>query len=88
MLLIHNRKAVSQSTPFSLHELMISLSVYEYKWEIDSLASFLGFSYRYWNMTGDDSFVRSDTWVDAVNDVLRTIQEQQEPTFDPNTGNV
>lgn len=60
--------------------------VYEYKWEIDSLASFLGFSYRYWNMTGDDSFVRSDTWVDAVNDVLRTIQEQQEPTFDPNTG--
>lgn len=67
---------------------MISLSVYEYKWEIDSLASFLGFSYRYWNMTGDDSFVRSDTWVDAVNDVLRTIQEQQEPTFDPNTGNV
>lgn len=37
-------------------------------------------------MTGDDSFVRSDTWVDAVNDVLHTIQEQQEPTFDPNTG--
>ncbi|KAI9323466.1 hypothetical protein BX666DRAFT_1887096 [Dichotomocladium elegans] len=60
--------------------------VFENKWEIDSLASFLGLSYRYWNATGDDSFVYSSSWTDAVNDIIRTIQQQQEPTFDPETG--
>ena len=56
--------------------------VWERKWEIDSLASFLGFSYQYWNATGDSSFVQSTEWVDAVEAVLQTIHDQQEPTFD------
>ncbi|KAI8145693.1 meiotically up-regulated gene 157 protein [Fennellomyces sp. T-0311] len=59
-----------------------NITVWERKWEIDSLASFLGFSYQYWNATGDSSFVQSTDWMDAVDAVLQTIRDQQEPTFD------
>lgn len=60
--------------------------MYERKWEVDSLASFLGFSYQYWTTTGDDSFVNTSLWTDAVEKVIKTIHEQQEPTFDEKTG--
>lgn len=60
--------------------------VYERKWEVDSLASFLSLSYNYWSTTGDDSFVDSTVWLDAVDQVIKTVKEQQEPTFDPATG--
>ena len=60
--------------------------VFERKWEVDSLASFLGFSYQYWNATGDASFVQSNDWMDAVEVVIQTIHEQQEPTFNEQTG--
>jgi meiotically up-regulated gene 157 (Mug157) protein len=60
--------------------------VYETKWEIDSLASFMGLSYRYWNTTGDNSFVQDDTWVNAVENILSTIKQEQDPTFNKTTG--
>lgn len=62
------------------------MKVYERKWEVDSLASFLSLSYNYWSTTGDDSFVESTLWLDAVDAVIKTVKEQQEPTFDPATG--
>ncbi|KAI8137803.1 hypothetical protein BJV82DRAFT_674430 [Fennellomyces sp. T-0311] len=60
--------------------------VFEYKWEVDSLASFLGFSYQYWNATGDGSFVQSNDWMDAVEIIIRTLHDQQDPTFNEKTG--
>ncbi|KAI9498563.1 hypothetical protein BDB00DRAFT_391020 [Zychaea mexicana] len=61
-------------------------AVFERKWEVDSLASFLGFSYQYWNVTGDSSFVQTTDWMDAVETIIKTIHEQQEPTFNEETG--
>jgi meiotically up-regulated gene 157 (Mug157) protein len=61
--------------------------VFENKWEIDSLASFMGLSYNYWTQTGDDSFVNNTVWVNAVQSILTTIQQEQEPTFNTTTGN-
>ncbi|KAG2227000.1 hypothetical protein INT45_006407 [Circinella minor] len=66
--------------------LFYTFIVFERKWEIDSLASFLGFSYQYWNVTGDATFVQSNDWMDAVEVVIQTIHEQQEPTFNEQTG--
>lgn len=61
--------------------------MYERKWEIDSLASFISLSYRYWEASGDSSFVNNPVWIDAVDSILTTIKKQQEPTFDETTGN-
>ncbi|ORZ23967.1 DUF1237 domain-containing protein [Absidia repens] len=63
-------------------------AVYEYKWEIDSLASFFSLSYQYWQHTEDDSFVDSPIWINAVEKVIQTLQNEQHGTFDPNTGQV
>ncbi|KAI8376448.1 DUF1237 domain-containing protein [Radiomyces spectabilis] len=60
--------------------------VFEYKWEVDSLASFLGLSYQYWHATGDDTFVNSTSWMTAVESVIKVIHQEQEPTFDSVTG--
>ncbi|KAF7721223.1 hypothetical protein EC973_005099 [Apophysomyces ossiformis] len=60
--------------------------VYERKWEIDSLASFLGLSYQYWHTTGDNSFAQSSVWIQAVENIIHTLQKEQQPTFDPVTG--
>lgn len=77
--------ATPQPQPQPLLQKVPSLAA-DNKWELDSLASFLGLSYGYWKATGDKSFTRSGVWMDAVDSVLRTIQEQQQPMFDPATG--
>jgi meiotically up-regulated gene 157 (Mug157) protein len=60
----------------------VPLQVWEEKYEIDSLANFLRLSHSYWNTTGDASFVQDPVWMSAVHKVIRTIYEQQEPTYD------
>lgn len=60
--------------------------MFENKWEIDSLASFMGLSYQYWHQTGDDSFVNNSIWISAVDRVINTIKIEQAPTFNPDTG--
>ncbi|KAI8888603.1 glycoside hydrolase family 125 protein [Backusella circina FSU 941] len=62
--------------------------VFEAKWEIDSLASFMGLSYRYWNTTGDNSFVQDDVWVNAIESILTTVKQEQDPTFNKTTGEI
>ncbi|KAI8975264.1 hypothetical protein BDF20DRAFT_906690 [Mycotypha africana] len=62
--------------------------VWENKWEIDSLASFMSLSYRYWNQTKDNSFVSDTVWVDAVEILLDTLKKEQQPTFEPSSGKV
>ncbi|KAI9257192.1 hypothetical protein BDA99DRAFT_132963 [Phascolomyces articulosus] len=78
--------SLATSAEFPGMESSYSDQVFERKFEIDSLASFLGFSYQYWNVTGDASFVQSNDWMDAVETIIKTIHEQQEPTFNEETG--
>ncbi|GAB5587448.1 hypothetical protein Unana1_02348 [Umbelopsis nana] len=60
----------------------VPVQVWEEKYEIDSLANFLRLSHSYWNTTGDSSFVQDPVWMSAVEKVIKTIHQQQEPTYD------
>ncbi|KAI8364121.1 meiotically up-regulated gene 157 protein [Blakeslea trispora] len=77
-----------RSSSFSKRSVSLKDGVFENKWEIDSLASFMGLSYQYWTQTGDSSFVNSNVWVDAVDSILATIKAEQAPTFNITTGEV
>lgn len=46
----------------------------------------MGLSYQYWVASGDDSFVGNSIWVDAVEGILTTIKNQQDPTFNVTSG--
>ena len=59
--------------------------VFECKYELDSLASFIKLSWLYYNKTGELNFA-TPTWLKAVSLVLQVVEEQSEPTFDPITG--
>ncbi|KAG2214619.1 hypothetical protein INT46_008164 [Mucor plumbeus] len=74
------------SQKFDKRAVQLLDGVFEKKWEIDSLASFMSLSYQYWSQTGDDSFVNNTIWVDAVENILNTIKLQQDPTFNITSG--
>lgn len=50
--------------------------LHERKWEIDSLCYPLRLAYQYWKVTGDSS-IFDETWLDAMNKILKTFREQQ-----------
>jgi meiotically up-regulated gene 157 (Mug157) protein len=50
--------------------------VYERKWEIDSQCYPIRLAYEYWKVTGDTQ-VFGNTWVKAVENVLKTMKNQQ-----------
>jgi len=50
--------------------------VFERKYEIDSLCYPIRLAYEYWRVTGDAS-VFSDSWLNAVENILRVLKEQQ-----------
>ncbi|KAI5804587.1 hypothetical protein EDC01DRAFT_716088 [Geopyxis carbonaria] len=54
--------------------------VFECKYEIDSLASFLSLANQYYTNTGDSSFV-TDKYLEAVDVVMQVIEEQSVGTF-------
>lgn len=56
-------------------------TVFECKYEIDSLASFLALSNDYYAATGDSSFLTS-SWFKALTRLLRTLSEQAVSTYD------
>lgn len=56
-------------------------TVFECKYEIDSLASFLALSNDYYTATGDSSFLTA-SWFKALARLLKTLAEQAVPTFD------
>lgn len=51
-------------------------SVFECKYELDSLAAFLEVSEDYYNATGDIDFFGKYQWVSAVETILKTAEDQ------------
>ncbi|KAH8914578.1 glycoside hydrolase family 125 protein [Atractiella rhizophila] len=58
-------------------------TVFECKYEIDSLCGFLKLSRSYFSATGDKSFA-NDNWYEAIGQIFRVMDEQSQPTFDEN----
>ncbi|KAK7049687.1 hypothetical protein VNI00_005718 [Paramarasmius palmivorus] len=56
-------------------------TVFECKYEIDSLCGFLKLSRSYYNATKDESFL-NDNWFAAVDQIFRVINEQSQGSFD------
>ncbi|KAI7895522.1 uncharacterized protein EV154DRAFT_536094 [Mucor mucedo] len=83
-----NIEALSKSHVIGKRSVDLMDGVFERKYEIDSFASFMGLSYQYWVASGDDSFVQSSVWIDAVDTILSTIRKQQDPTFNITSGEV
>ena len=62
-------------------------TVYECKYELDSLAAFLQISTDYYTATNDLAFFSKYSWISAIQTVLNTAQSMTVPTYAAN-GNV
>ncbi|KAJ8523499.1 hypothetical protein ONZ45_g18 [Pleurotus djamor] len=60
---------------------VVNTTVFECKYEIDSLCGFLKLSRSYFQATKDTSFMNSN-WHAAIDQIFRVINEQSQPTFD------
>ncbi|KAI9842855.1 MAG: hypothetical protein M1837_006876 [Sclerophora amabilis] len=58
-------------------------SVFECKFELDSLASFLQVSSNYYNATNDTEFFGKYNWVNAINVVLQVAENMTMSTYAP-----
>ncbi|KAF2874053.1 hypothetical protein BDV95DRAFT_320345 [Massariosphaeria phaeospora] len=56
-------------------------SVFECKYELDSLAAFLEVSTNYYNATGDAAFFGKFQWVQAIEAVLKVAEDMKTPTY-------
>ncbi|KAK0615197.1 hypothetical protein B0T17DRAFT_541321 [Bombardia bombarda] len=63
-------------------------SVFECKYELDSLAAFLQISTSYYAATRDATFFSSFQWLPAVRAVLSTAKAMTTPTYSPADGSV
>lgn len=59
-------------------------SVFECKYELDSLAAFLEVSSNYYKATSDIDFFKKYKWVDAINAILDVATTMMEPTYNEN----
>ncbi|KAK9473006.1 uncharacterized protein V1510DRAFT_377233 [Dipodascopsis tothii] len=64
-----------------VHPVYDPATVFECKWELDSLASFLSLANQYYEATGDASFV-GGKYMDALKNLLRVLDEQSLATYD------
>lgn len=62
-------------------------SVFECKYELDSVAAFLEISTNYYNATQDIDFFRKYNWVSAIENVMMVANAMMTPTYQAN-GNV
>ncbi|KAK5129098.1 hypothetical protein LTR08_003918 [Meristemomyces frigidus] len=62
-------------------------SVFECKYELDSLAAFLEVSTNYYNATQDATFFRKYQWVAAIESVMAVAENMTVPSYD-SSGNV
>ncbi|KAK4574879.1 hypothetical protein LTR86_001721 [Recurvomyces mirabilis] len=59
--------------------------VFECKYELDSLAHFLRLGNEYYDHTGSTAFL-TPRWYKALESLLKVLDEQSKPTFNPKTG--
>ena len=57
-------------------------SVFECKYELDSLAAFLLISHNYYNATSDLDFYNRFQWVDTIQTIMNTVSSLQSGTYD------
>ncbi|KAL8636140.1 MAG: hypothetical protein Q9228_006431 [Teloschistes exilis] len=69
----------------SVHPAYEPSSVFECKYEIDSLAQFLALGNKFYNNTGSKEFLHR-RWYLALDTLLEVLHEQAKPTFDEKTG--
>ncbi|KAF1942921.1 hypothetical protein EJ02DRAFT_453821 [Clathrospora elynae] len=72
--------AASQDTVFPTYS---NTSVFECKYELDSLAAFLEISADYYKATGDSKFFGKFQWAQAVQAVLDVAEDMMLPTYGP-----
>jgi len=72
--------AASRDTVFPPYS---NQSVFECKYELDSLAAFLQISTDYYNATGDVEFFAKFRWIDAIDAVLQVAADMMAPTYGP-----
>lgn len=68
-----------------VHPIYEPNTVFECKYELDSLAHFLALGNDFYEHTGTTDFVNK-RWLLAVETLLEVLFEQSQPTFDPETG--
>lgn len=61
-------------------------AVFECKYELDSLAHFLALANDFYDHTGSTKFLNK-RWYLAVETLLQVLEQQSQPTFNPETGN-
>ncbi|KAL8797237.1 MAG: hypothetical protein Q9182_007236 [Xanthomendoza sp. 2 TL-2023] len=76
---------VSNGQEDSVHPAYEPTKVFECKYEIDSLASFLALGNQFHKSTGSKDFLHS-RWYLAIDTLLGVLDAQAKPTFDPKTG--
>lgn len=67
-----------------VHPAYEPLFVFECKWELDSLAHFLGLTNQFYSSTGSTAFL-NNRWYLALETLISVLDMQSEPTFDPDT---
>ena len=72
--------AASQDTVFPAYS---NQSVFECKYELDSLGAFLQISTDYYKATGDYEFFGKFQWIEAVEAVLKVAYDMMLPTYGP-----
>lgn len=72
----------SWSVGDNVHPHYDSRQVFENKFELDSLASFLYLSKYYYNSTKDLSFTKNPNWIRAVDTVVKTLRKLQGGTVE------
>ncbi|KZM24720.1 catalytic [Ascochyta rabiei] len=72
--------AASEDTVFPTYS---NQSVFECKYELDSLGAFLQISTDYYKATGDYEFFGKFQWISAVEAVLKVAHDMKLPTYGP-----
>jgi meiotically up-regulated gene 157 (Mug157) protein len=70
--------AASQDTVFPTYS---NQSVFECKYELDSLGAFLQISVDYYKATGDWEFFSKFQWISAIEAILKVAQDMMLPTY-------
>jgi meiotically up-regulated gene 157 (Mug157) protein len=68
-----------------VHPIYEPLSVFECKYELDSLAHFLALANEFYHHTRKTDFL-NPRWYKALNQLLSVLDAQSQSTFDPETG--